>query len=797
MADLEELKLKLRLEEVAKHVGINFSYESERYAKAICPFHNDTDPSFIVDKISQSAKCFSSHCSANMKMDHVKLVEFAKHMSRDEAIDFLYILAGEERPISTMHDFLRRAMEKLRPMMDEPAPVQFFTERGVSNDALKDLMVGYSPSFKWFKEQIRDIPMDDAARLELYDPNRFDDAIIYPQFDALGRISGFRSRGFKSGVKYIGNSGGFPLKSSRLYGLHLVGAGTLVMVEGPNDVLALRSHGIKNVVGLNGTNTGNLEHFLTERGFSDVVFLADGDDAGKVATIKAPAMIRVNYIPDGLDPDTYALQHGMMGIVNLVNNARFPFEIIVDENIKQVPESLTGKIMLIKSIAKRISTGLPKIVMQKVRGKISTALDVTIDDVESLFEMVDYDTSDIESKIVGHLANDGPLSEDIKARVLPNMMGDPHCRGQYEQLLSGRSLSEQIRVNTMITEGDIDNFLEIAKRRELKKIFSGARDSVMNTGIPLDEILGRTMGKVYDASYKGFEIITAKDQISMAVSRALERYQNQGTLLGHSFGKRFPNMDEVMDGLRPNNMYVLAANQGVGKSNIALDWAMAMAFENDVPTLWFSLEMSPMSMATRMLTKMTGIPVKRIIKGTLHETDISELTITPIQFMNKPFYMIDGTGMTTSQIVAMTRKMKETKGIQAVFIDYLQLIKGHGKFDNMYERVGLVSQEIRDGIARDRHVGVPVIALAQLNKTAAKLAMPAGEQIAESYKVAQDVDGILTLRRRTPQEQQADKALNRNWGNMMMYTAKNREGEDGHLQGMLFNKVDLTFREMS
>jgi len=571
--------------------------------------------------------------------------------------------------------------------------------------------------------------------------------------------------------------------------------GTIVLVEGPNDVLALRSKGITNVVGLNGTNTKGVEKYLTERGFSDVVFLADGDDAGKVATINAPAMIRVNYIPGGFDPDIYAMQHGMMGIVDLVNGARFPFEIIVDESIKQVPDTLTGKVMLVKSIAKRISEGLPRLVMFKVQEKISGTLDIPFEEVESIFEMVEYDTSDIEARMVGHLAMEGTMSEDIKMRVLPHMFADPHYRQQYEILLSGKGLSEQIRANTMITEGDIDGFVEISKRRELKRIFSNAGNSVMNVGIPLDDVLGTAMSRIYDASYKGIEIITMKDQITMAIERALDRYKNQQRLLGHSFGKRFPNIDEILDGLRPNNMYVLAANQGVGKSNLALDWAMAMALEQDIPTLWFSLEMSPMSMATRMLTKMTQIAAKRIVKGTLMETDVSDLTFKPIQFMGKPFYLIDGTGMTTSQIIAMSRKMKETKGVQAVYIDYLQLIRGYGKFDNMYERVGLISQEIRDGIARDKHIGIPVIALAQLNKMAVKLALPAGEQIGESYKVAQDVDAILTLRRRTEQEMKTDAGLNRNWGNMMLYVAKNREGEDQHLQGLLFNKVDLTFQE--
>lgn len=798
MADLIEIKLKISIDQLAIQLGIQFASDSMRYSKAVCPFHNDINPSFVVDKISQLARCYSAACVAHKPMDHVGLIRLVRHQSEDEAVDTLYELAGEPRPADTMHDYLRRVMQRLHANIAMDVPAEFFSGRGVNAEALKDLVIGYSPSYASFQECLADIPMDIAVKLELVQPHLFNNSIIYPQFDGKGRMAGFRSRPFASAQKYYSTSRDFPLQHSRLYGLHLVQGSMIILVEGPNDVLALRSAGVKNVVGLNGNRTKDTERYLEERGFSDVVFLADGEEAGKAAMMGAPAMVRVNQIPEGLDPDEFIQKYGIVDFARLINQAKFPFQIMLQSRLKNIPEGIEGKIVLIKSIANDISEGLPRIVLLKMQDELAEILGIPRDDVGLIFEMVDYDTVGIENKIISHMALGGVLSEDIKMKVLPWMLSDQRRRNQFIDLKNGLSLSEHVTDRGMLTLGDVEKFLDMAKRRRLKTVLSRTASSVLNMSVPVDEIVGKAMREAYDVSYEGLHVITAQQQIEIGVRNAIDRYNNQDRLLGLSLGNGFPKINEILQGLRPNAYYVLAATQGTGKSALALEWAMAMSHTNRVPVLWISFEMSELSISTRIISKLSKISAKRIMSGKLKPDEVTRLATMHMDHATAPFYIVSTNGLSVSQIVALVRKMKTLYGIQAVFVDYIQLIAGASSVGaSSYERVGTISTDLKNGICMNPEIGLPLVAIAQLHRQAVKQAVPIAENIAESYKIAQDADAIITIKRRSPEEMEADKKVpGQDYGNILMNIDKNRDGEDKQLIGLMFYKTHLTLCEV-
>lgn len=468
--DLPEIKARLPIQKLAELLGIKAEQETMKWIHCICPFHNDTDPSFVIDKFNQTARCLSPACTAVNRMDHIGLVQMCEHLPRELAIDRLYILAGEDRPINSLHEILHRVLERLTPNLAHDVPSEFFNERGISPEALKELLVGYSPSYAWFQGCIKDIPSEEAAKLELFRSEMFDNAIIYPTFDGLGRAAGFRSRPFRSLSKYIGNTKDFPLKTSRLYAMYLVKNRQIVLVEGPNDVLGLRSVGVKNVAGLMGLHLNDLEDYLMECGFSDVILITDGDNAGRIATLQAPDLMRVTQVPNGMDPDEYAKKEGVVGIANLIENAKYPLEIKINARLsrlvgKDTPPTLTNKIMLVKAIAKDISDGIPSIIISKLQDKIASALEVSKEDVVSLFELVEYDSTDLEEKIVWHLFEKGEYSNDIKSKITANFFSNMKYRGQYSDMLGGLSPSEQPVKREGLTEGDIDRFIDIVKRR--------------------------------------------------------------------------------------------------------------------------------------------------------------------------------------------------------------------------------------------------------------------------------------------------------------------------------------------
>jgi replicative DNA helicase len=800
MADLQALKAKLPIDELAKQLGIQFDTEGARFSKALCPFHNDSNPSFSVDKLSQTARCFNATCIASRPMDHVRLIRMMKHLSEEEAMDLLYELAGEERPFDGLSDYLRRVLDRLHGNVGMDIPKDFFAGRGITEDALNRFRVGYSPSYEWFKEAIADVPVDAIVKLELNQPHIFNDAIIYPQFDALSRVTGYRARPFSSAQKYYANGKDYPLRPARIYGLNFVKGSQIVLLEGPNDVLSWYSQGVRNVAGLNGNKTKDLERFLVERGFSDIVFIGDGDEGGRSAMMSAPPLVRVNMIPvtgaEKLDPDEYAVKHGLMGVVQLINQARYPFDIKLDAKLSSAREGLTDKISLVKSIAQDLSDGLPYIVMMQVQDRIAKALGMTREDISSMFDLVDLDTDEYEAKVLSHIVLKGPMADDLRVKIMPWMFADPVRRQQFEEILKGVELSSFITDRGLLTESDVERFIDMAKRKRLKRLLNKASSSVSNMSLPIEDLSSDAVSNIFNLSYGNIQVVSSREQLTMGIQNAMERYNNMDKLLGISFGANFPQTNDVLQGLRPNTIYILAATQGTGKSALALEWAIDMAFRQDIPVLWVSLEMSELDMSTRILSKLTGVSAKRIMNGKMEGDEVMRIASSPIRYMGKPLHMISASGMTVAQLVAIVRREKMSKGIKAVFLDYLQLVRGNSNLNNMYERVGAISQDIKQGIVMDKEIGLPVVAIAQLQRQAVKAAVPISEHMAESYKVAMDADVIMTIKKRTPEEQQADTALGRNWGNMLLNIDKNRSGEDKQLIGLYFNRSDLTIKEV-
>jgi replicative DNA helicase len=796
VADLELIKHKLPIEELAVQFGIVLAVDTPKYAKAVCPWHDDHNPSLYVSKIHQTVHCFNAGCSAHKAMDHVKFIRMVKHLSEDEAVDLLYELAGETRPVDGLSDYLRRVLIRVQKNVTMDVPTAFFRGRGVSLETLEELMVGYVPTYSWFKDAVADVPQDLAAKLELLQPHMFHNAIVYPQFDGMGRVAGFRTRPFESTQTYYSTSNSFPLKASRIYGLHLVRGSQIVLVEGPNDVLAMRSAGIHATAGLNGNRTKDTESFLTERGFSDIVFIADGEEAGRGAILAAPPLVRVNQVPDGLDPDELLVKHGPLAMLRLISEARFPFEMKLDARLHLIPNNDTGKIVLAKSIAQDLTEGLPQVVLSKVKDRVGRALGLRPEDVDQIFELVEYDTNATEGKLVSHMALGGVLTDDIKGKVLPWMFANPERRGQFEHLLTGKSLSEHVTDRGLVTDGDVDQFMDIARRRRLKTIVGRFSSQLMNLTHPIDDLVSEVMTRVQDLSLQDIEVTTASTGLKMIAQHAMERYTHQDELLGLSMGKRFPKINQALLGLRPETYYILAGNTGAGKSMLALDWAMDIAFVQRKPVLWVNLEMSDLSIFSRVGAKLSGVSSKRILSGKLESPeDHAQIATGLFRYYGRPLYVVSSGAMTVTQFVALVRKMKATHGIEAVFLDYLGLLRGNMAIHDTYQRIGLISQDIKNLVVSDKQLRMPVMAIAQLNRQAIKTSAPLAEHIAESYKIAQDASVVMTMKKRTPEEQQGDAGLNKNFGNVMLNIAKNRDGDEAPV-GLIFNNANLRLREV-
>ncbi len=318
--------------------------------KGLCPFHDDHNPSLIVDQQWQNYKCWS----CNKYGDVITFVQEHERVGFAEALDLLARRAGiswEKRPDFVQEQGRAAMLEVIRwaaqlfhkclldsPLADEAR--RYVAARGLTGETVRRYGLGFAPrSGEWLVQQAQNAGMSlevlekvglIAARSEqpgYYD--RFRDRVQFPIRDARGQTVGFGGRILPTsplssrGPKYY-NSTTTPLfnKSEHLYGIdharQAAGeAGYLAIVEGYTDALMAHQMGIGQVVATMGTAL-NARHVQQAKRFARrVVLVFDADAGGNSGVDRALEIfaghdveLAIASLPEGLDPCDLLIQQG-------------------------------------------------------------------------------------------------------------------------------------------------------------------------------------------------------------------------------------------------------------------------------------------------------------------------------------------------------------------------------------------------------------------------------------------------------------------------------------------------------
>jgi replicative DNA helicase len=217
-----------------------------------------------------------------------------------------------------------------------------------------------------------------------------------------------------------------------------------------------------------------------------------------------------------------------------------------------------------------------------------------------------------------------------------------------------------------------------------------------------------------------------------------------GDMVGVPSG--FPELDEMTHGLHPGQLIILAARPAVGKSTFALDLARNAALRANKATIFFSLEMGRAEIAMRMLSAESQIPLQAMRKGSLEDKDWARLASVRGKINDAPLYIDDSPNMTLVEIRAKCRRLHQRVGLQMIVIDYIQLMSSGKKVESRQQEVSEFSRALK---LLAKELGVPVVALSQLNRRAedTKDKKPELSHLRESGSLEQDADVVILLHR--------------------------------------------------
>ena len=317
MSDAEEVKSRLDIVDVVgQYVPLK---KAGRTFKAPCPFHQEKTPSFTVSPERQTWHCFGA-CGTGgdvisfvMKQEGIEFPDALRQLAERAGIKLTERRASPEqdRARQRLYDANDAAAAYFQELLHKDAgkaALVYVENRGIDDATAHDFGLGYSAaSWEACLEHLRDLRFSDREIVQaglaiegergLHD--RFRNRLMFPVWDAKGRIIGFGARALDDAMPKYLNTAQTSLfdKSGTLYALHkaqeaIRSEGRAVVVEGYMDVIAAHQYGFRNVVAQMGTALTERQVQILKKAAEQIVLALDADAAGTDAAVRGHDVVR-------------------------------------------------------------------------------------------------------------------------------------------------------------------------------------------------------------------------------------------------------------------------------------------------------------------------------------------------------------------------------------------------------------------------------------------------------------------------------------------------------------------------
>jgi len=297
------------------------------------------------------------------------------------------------------------------------------------------------------------------------------------------------------------------------------------------------------------------------------------------------------------------------------------------------------------------------------------------------------------------------------------------------------------------------NYAKIVKEKSLERHLlstcTGIINDIYESGLDTESLLNDAESKIFDVTGGKIQsnYISVKDLVEKKINRIM---QNTGDVEGVPTGYR--DLDDIISGgLKPGQLAILAARPSMGKSALALNIAKNAALLYSKKVAVFSLEMSLEEVLNRFLASEAKINVSKVNSGKIEEHEWAKFTDAGERLSEAVIFVDETAGLTPGDIRSKCRRIKsQNNGLDLIVIDYLQMMRtgSNSKSQNREQEVSEISRTLKS-IAKE--LGVPVIALSQLNREADKRSAdnkkPQLSDLRESGAIEQDADIIIFIYR--------------------------------------------------
>lgn len=347
---------------------------------------------------------------------------------------------------------------------------------------------------------------------------------------------------------------------------------------------------------------------------------------------------------------------------------------------------------------------------------------------------------------------------------------------------------------------NVESYCKILKDKFYIRTLIGVANDIIdlaeNSGNEADKILDNAEQRIYEI--RQGKTVSGPSKLSDVIADVYDTLyklnsEDKDQFKGLPTG--FPDFDKMSNGLNRSDLVIVGARPAMGKTSFTLRMARNVAVYSKKKVLFFSLEMSKEQLAQRIISTEALIPTQKMRKGDLTPKEWERLSSACVFLADVQLYFDDTSNITVPEMKARCRRLKN---VDAVFIDYLQLMQSAKKSENRVQEVTEITRSLKL-MAKD--LMIPVVVCAQLSRGTEARGTSHKPQLAdlrESGSIEQDADIVVMLYRKdyykgekeddkSPQEQQQNDAPSDVEVNIAeLLVQKNRHGPTGSVK-MVWN----------
>ena len=387
---------------------------------------------------------------------------------------------------------------------------------------------------------------------------------------------------------------------------------------------------------------------------------------------------------------------------------------------------------------------------------------------DAVFDRVPPHDDEAEMAVLGGMLLSKDAIGEVSQMIDVTDFYQPKHQTIYEAIIDLFSNSQNVDVvivaNQLMKDGNLDKvggadylhtlvafvptaanatyYAEIVHQRAILRNVIAAGTKIAQLGYSAEgsqaeDVVNLAQAEVYEMSTG--RVKQDYEAIGPVVHDALEqldKLQNGDLKTGVPTG--FRDIDDVTQGLQPGQMVVVA---------VGIDFARAAALHHNMTSIVFSLEMSKVELAQRIISAETNIPLAAMRRA---DDITADRWNTLNNFWNKlqnaPLFIDDSPNMSLMEIRAKCRRLKQTNDLKLVVIDYLQLMSSGKQVESRQQEVSEFSRALK---LLAKELEVPVVALSQLNRGPEMRndKKPQLSDLRESGSIEQDADVVLLVHR--------------------------------------------------